>query len=156
MKNILLLCIFFIASCSMNATAPDTAPVADPREQELRGILTEAEPLIRNLLTSLNTGVYASYSRDFDTTLQTAAAEEQFSALQEKIKKKLGMYENGKYQVHKIEQYTTGYLIVYFVKFQNVDRKNPAIVNMRVKKTAAGLKITDISCKHSLLESRDD
>jgi hypothetical protein len=154
-KFLVLLLVFFMAACSVkDIQTIDSAATAqtDTREQELRSIIAEADPLIHNLLNALNKGVYTSYIKDFDSSSRAAFTEEQFGSFQEKIKKKLGFYEDGKYQVHKIEQYPTSYVIFYFVKFQNVESRNPAVIAMRVKKTAAGLKVAEISCKHGLLE----
>ena len=154
MKNVLLLCVFIMASCSLKPAQIDIPAGADAREQELRGTLAEAEPLVRNVLNSLNTGGYESYSRNFDDSGRAAFSEEQFSALQKKTKDALGPYEDGKYQVHKIEQYASYCMIFYFVKFKNVDYRNPIIVTMKIKKVGDGLKILDINYRHALLEAQ--
>ncbi len=156
MKQALLLCVFLIASCSMQAVRTDSPPAADPREEQLRSIIAEAEPLVSNLLASLNAGDYKSYSRNFDGSAQAACTKEQFRAFQKRTIPALGPYERGKHQVHKIEQYADSYLLFYFVKFQNVGRHDPALMTMRVRETGGGLKITEISCSHELLEAAVD
>ncbi len=156
MKKTLLLCIFLTASCSMQSVRTDTPPAADPREEQLRSIVAEAEPLVRNLLVSLNAGDYAGYSRDFDDTAQEPYTEEQFRAFQKKTTQALGPYERDKHQAHKIEQYADSYLLFYFVKFQNVDRRNPALMTLRIREAGGGLKITEVSCSHKLPEAAVD
>jgi len=153
MKNVLLLCVFLIASCSVKSVQTDIPAGTDPREQELRKVIAEAEPLIRNLLNALNAGDYKSYCKDFDSRSPAACTEEQFKTLQADIKKKLGLYEDGKYQVHKIEQYPASHIIFYFVKFQNAGSQNPAVIAVKVKKTEGKLEILDISYRHALLEA---
>lgn len=153
MKKTLLLCVFLISSCSMQQVRTDSP---NPREEQLRSIVAEAEPLISNLLASLNADDYAGYCRNFDDSAQAACTGEQFRALQEKTTKTLGPYESGKHQVHKIEQYTNCYLLFYFVKFQKVASHNPALMTLRVRETAEGLKITAFSCSPTRLEAPVD
>ena len=153
MKNILLLCVFLIASCSVKSVQTDISAGTDPREQELRTVIAEAGPLVRNLLIALNSGAYTSYIKDFDNSSRTAFTEDRFSALQEKIKKKLGLYEDGKCQVNKIEKYPDFYMIYYFVKFRNGGAGDPVVMCLKIAKTAGELKVREVSYRHALLET---
>lgn len=163
-KSILVLVLAMLAACSAKSV-PIAAPAeplpavaaggkdfADPREQELRSVLAEAEPLMRNLLLALGAGDYAGYSRDFDESLRAAVSEEQFGIFyEESYRKKLGPYEEGSFQVNKIEKYPDFYAIYYFVKFRNVEYQNPVRVSLRVVAAGGGLRISGISYNHQLL-----
>jgi hypothetical protein len=152
MKKILLLCVFLIASCSVKSVPTETPHQADPREQELRAVIAEAEPIMRSLLTALNAGDYTSYVRDFDDTARAANSEEQFKIFyEESCREKLGPYEEGKFQVHQVEKHPGYYMICYFVKFRNVGGRDPVVVAVQVTRYSAGLKISGVAYRHGLL-----
>jgi len=144
-----------LAACSaksVQTTDPSVSAQTDPREQELRTVIAEAEPVVLNLLASLNAGDYTAYVRDFDGTARAAIPEGQFKIFyEESCGKKLGLYEEGKFQVNKIEKYTDFYMIYYFVKFRNVGARDPVVMAVKMTKTPGGLKVSDISYRHGLL-----
>ena len=154
-KVTLLVVVFMMAACSAKSvqTTDPSAPIqTDLREQELRTVIAEAEPVVRNLLASLNTGNYTAYARDFDETARAAISEGQFKIFYEDgCKKKLGLYEEGKCQINKIEKYPDYYMIYYFVKFSNTGARDPVVMSVRIKKTTTGLKVSGISYCHGLL-----
>ena len=152
---LLLLVVFMMAACAAKSlqTVDPSAPVqADPREQELRTVIAEAEPVVVNLLASLNAGDYKAYVRDFDDAARAAISEEQFKRFyEESCKKKLGLYEEGKCQVNKIEKQSDFYTIYYFVKFRNVGARDPVVMAVKITRAASGLKISGVSYRHALL-----
>ncbi|MCX5900176.1 MAG: hypothetical protein NTX06_05475 [Proteobacteria bacterium] len=149
---LLLLVVFMMAACSAKAVRTIDPAQTDPREQELRAVIAEAEPLVSNLLASLNTGDYTAYVRDFDDTARAAISEEQFKIFyEEKCRNKLGLHEEGKCQVNKIEKHPDFYMIYYFVKFRNVGARDPVVMAVKMTRTASGLKVSGISYRHALL-----
>ena len=151
----LLLVFFMMAACAAKSTQTidQAAPAqTDPREQELRQVIAEAEPLVSNLLASLNTGDYKAYARDFDDTALAAIPEEQFKIFyEENCRNKLGLYEEGKRQVNKIEKHPDFYMIYYFVKFRNVGAPDPVVMAVKITRTASGLKVSGVVYRHALL-----
>jgi len=151
----LLLVFFMMAACAAKSTQTidQAAPAqTDPREQELRQVIAEAEPEVVNLLASLNAGDYKAYIRDFDDTARAAISEEQFRKFyEESCKIKLGLYEEGKCQVNKIEKKSDFYTIYYFVKFRNVGARDPVVLAVKIRRAASGMKISGVSYRHALL-----
>ncbi len=131
-----------LAACSPVTVQPESS---DPRDLELKAVLADAGPLIRNILASLNAGDYRQYIRDFDKGSKDIPTEAAFREMETSIKKNMGRYEEGMCQVHKIEMYTNSYTIFYFVKFQKLDRSSPSICVMQVKKTGGRLAIMSVS-----------
>ena len=147
-----LLLAFFMLACSAKAIQTTGPAQTDPREQELRVVIAEAEQVVRNLLASLNAGDYTAYVRDFDDTARAAISEEQFKIFhEESCKKKLGLYEEGKCQVNKIEKYPDYYMIYYFVKFRNVAAQDPVMMAVKITRTASGLKVSGLAYRHAML-----
>ena len=147
-----LLLAFFMLACSAKAIQTTGPAQTDPREQELRVVLAEAEQVVRNLLASLNAGDYTAYVRDFDDTARAAISEGQFKIFyEENCRNKLGLYEEGKCQVNKIEKHTDFYMIYYFVKFRNVGARDPVVMAVKITRTASGLKVSGVVYRHALL-----
>jgi hypothetical protein len=153
-KYAVLLVLFALAACSAKSIAPDTPAQVDPREQELRMVIAEAEPVVSNLLTALNAGDYTAYVRDFDDSARAAATEGQFKIFQEEsCRGKLGLYEEGKFQVNKIEKHSVFYMIYYFVKFRNVGPRDPVVMAVKITKASGGLKVSGLAYRHAMLET---
>ena len=153
-KYAVLPVLLVLAACSAKSIAPDTPAQVDPREQELRAVIAEAEPVVSNLLTALNAGDYTAYVRDFDDSARAAATEGQFKIFQEEsCRGKLGLYEEGKFQVNKIEKHSVFYMIYYFVKFRNVGPRDPVLLQMKVIRTPGGLKVSGLAYRHAMLET---
>ena len=152
MKRVMLLLVFMLAACSAKSVHPPAPAQTDPREQELRTVIAEAEPIVRSLLAALNAGEYTAYVRDFDDTARAATSEEQFALFyKESFRKKLGLYEEGKCQVNTIEKHPGFYMIYYFVKFRNVGPRDPVVMAVKITRTASGLKVSGITYRHGLL-----
>jgi hypothetical protein len=120
---------------------------SDPRDLELKAVLADADPLIRNILASLDSGNYRQYIRDFDKGSKDIPTEAGFRELEATIKKNMGRYEEGMCQVHKIEMFSGSYAILYFVKFQKLESSSPCVCTMQVRKDGGRLVITAVSFK---------
>jgi Protein of unknown function (DUF3887) len=62
-----------------------------------RQVKAVAEPILNNLLTGLNQGNYAQYSRDFDEAMREAISEKKFQQVREDLIEKLGKFKSKKY-----------------------------------------------------------
>jgi len=152
-KHALLFVLLLLAACSVKSIAPDTSAQVDQREQDARSVAAEAEPIAGTILAGLAAGDYAAYSRDFDENLRNAITAEKFAVLKEKFAKTIGVYEAGKLQVNKIEKHSDFYMIYYFVKFRNVGPRDPVLLQMKVVRTAGGLKVLGLAYRHAILET---
>ena len=156
MKKLIVALMLFTAACSVKSVPTETPAQADPREQELRAVIAEAEPIVGSLLKALNAGDYASYTRDFDEAARAACPEKQFRLFcKESCSNKLGPYEEGKFQVNIIEKHPGFYMIYYFVKFRNVGARDPVVMAVKITRTASGLKVSGITYRHGLLGTQE-
>jgi hypothetical protein len=153
LKALLLMLLLCTAACTGSAVPTGSSLRQDPREQKLKSVLADAEPLIRNLLSSLNSGNHPQYVKGFDNASRNMPDESSFKHFRGAVKEHLGSYEEGKYQVNKIELYADSYIIYYFVKFEKTEYRDPAQIILKVRRSGEGLLIFDVSYRHALLDS---
>jgi hypothetical protein len=85
-------------------------------------VLAFTEPMSDNLLTGMNAGDYAVFSRDFDVDMSKAMTASQFADLKKDRDAKLGLYISR--QVSSVTESGGFYIVVYDAKFE----KDSAVV----------------------------
>ncbi|MCX8043963.1 MAG: hypothetical protein N3B18_07560 [Desulfobacterota bacterium] len=122
--TILLLMMLCAAGCSIGAKKqPDRFPVTviqpspgETQEEELKRIVREADPIIENILTAINTTDHAAYIRDFNQAMQSAYHDKkQFKKINKWRLSRIGTYTAK--NVWKIEKQHQYYIIYYWAKF---------------------------------------
>lgn len=153
-KIILLVLLVFAASCSVKSAKHETAKAApagiagvkkeqvkppssqkETKEEELKRIIREAEPIIENILTSINKNDYKGYIRDFNEAMKSAYHDKgQFKKDNKQRKAKAGEYvAKNVWKAQKEYQY---YVIYYWVKFSKVP--DPVTVRLTVEQEQDG------------------
>jgi hypothetical protein len=88
----LVACLAVVVVCL--AMSPAAAGVVGQNDQEVEAV---AEPILETVLTGLNNGNYALYSKYFDDTLKDAITEKKFLQVRADILKKIGKYQSRTY-----------------------------------------------------------
>ncbi|MEI6128384.1 MAG: hypothetical protein WCQ99_17710, partial [Pseudomonadota bacterium] len=167
-KIILLVILVFVASCADKATKHETGKAVQPviaggkkdqagpspskketKEEELRRIIHEAEPIIENILASINKNDYKGYTRDFNEAMKSAYHDKgQFKKDNKKRKSKIG--EPVARNVWKAEREYQYYVIYYWVKFSKI--QDPVTMRLTVEQEQDGaLKIAFLQYKSPAL-----
>jgi len=159
MRNIMILLLLLcFTACSAKATKPKTqAATAVPeskqpqsaspakketRDEELKRIVKEADPIIENILTAINKNDHAAYIRDFNDAMQSAYSDKsQWKKINNWRRSRIGSYEAK--QVRQIQKQNQYYIIFYWVKFTKA--QNPVNIRMVVEQGKGALKVAMLS-----------
>ncbi len=109
---------FFLAAALLLAgctIAPKSTPV--PVEgQERDQILAKAEPIAEHVFLGMRDHDYATFSSDFDATMQKAETQAAFNQMMAKIDPIIGAYQSR--QVAKVEKVGTHVAVTYTTKYE--------------------------------------
>lgn len=159
MRNIMILLLLLcFTACSAKATKPQTqaktavpeskeVPSAAPakketREEELRRIVKEADPIIENILMAINKTDHSAYIRDFNEAMKSAYSDKsQWKKINKWRKSRIGEYTAK--NVWKIQKQNQYYIIFYWVKFTKA--QNPVTVRIVVEQEKGALKVAMLS-----------
>jgi hypothetical protein len=109
---IVLTTLAWLTACEKNLSYTDQAAV-----------LAFSEPAMDNLFAGLTANDYATFSRDFDTDMQSAIPATNFADWKQDLDNKLGKYLSR--QVDQVTQSDEFYVVVYQAKFE---QEEPVIV----------------------------
>ena len=101
MRKILPLFLIFLVACQPKMT--ETEVPTDIQDY--------SQPMAENILTSLVDDDYASFHKDFSSTMDSAINEETFQSIQQSILDTVGEYQSITYQQTTLED---GYLVSYY------------------------------------------
>mgnify|MGYP000272584056 CR=1 FL=1 len=115
MKRILILTVMLFALSALSACAGAKAlPAADAA-----AFAAQVDPLVDNLLLSINNNDHAGYIRDMDEKMKAASDAPAFANLTQLLSNKIGKYVSRRMtQVIESGKYRT---IIYSAKFEGED-----------------------------------
>jgi|GEM_PF-1830438 len=138
---VMIVLMALLSGCATTARQPsEQFPVTvippkpgETQEEELRRIVAEADPIIENILTAINTGDHAAYTRDFNEAMKSAYRDKkQFKKINKWRRSRIGTYTAK--NVWKIEKQNQYYIIYYWAKFTNA--QNPVTIRLVLERSS--------------------
>jgi hypothetical protein len=114
MRKITLVFVFLLAVSLLAACGPASATELQGADKD--AVLAYAEPMTDNLLTAINEGNFANFSRDFDTGMAKAMNEKAFNDIENGIVGKIGKYVSR--TVTKVESSGKYRTVIYTAEFE--------------------------------------
>lgn len=140
-RAVFLILLAGMVGCStVQKQQPERFPVTvippapgETKEEELRRIVREAEPIIENILNAINTNDHDAYTRDFNEAMKAAYHDKkQFKKINKWRTSRIGTYETK--NVWKIEKQNQYYIIYYWTKFTKA--KNPVTIRLVLERSS--------------------
>lgn len=93
---IIIISLVVLTACTSSATTSSitTSPSPSPTGPSVTTVQSYADPIIRDMLVSLNNNDYAGFSKYLDQTAGSAITSTVFSKLYDQIKSLIGSYES--------------------------------------------------------------